>query len=102
MRHRAFYEDDSEIHDSGCFVTGYWFRGDSIEVNASRRTQWHVYCVETTDGWFYIDYPFSLINHSSEPNAELLQIDDNTFELMLLTDVADGDEITIHYGEDWE
>ena len=102
MRHKAFYEDASGIDGSGCFVMGNWFGGDSIKIEGYPRVNESKYTVETEDGIFGIQMPFSLMNHSDWPNAYLEQIDDETFELTLMHDVADGEEITIHYGEEWE
>ncbi len=102
MKYRAFYLSTSEIDGIGCFILGNWFSGDSIEINSAYQYEADEYSVETEDGTFCIEWPFFYINHSSEPNAELWQIDGENFELVLLRDIADGEEITIHYGEDWE
>ena len=102
MRHKAFYQDDSRIDGSGCFIIGNWFKDDSIETQGYRRINENKYTVETEDGIFALELPYSLMNHADDPNAELVPIDNDGFELILLRDVKDGEEITIHYGEDWE
>lgn len=102
MRHKAFYQGDSRIEGIGCFVIGYWFQGDSIVLQGYKSVTESKYTVETEDGIFDLEMPYSLINHSKYPNAELLQVEEDGFELTLLCDIEDGEEITIHYGEDWE
>ena len=37
------------------------------------------------------------LNHSTRPNAEF-----DGFELYAMRDIAVDEEVTIHYGEDWE
>lgn len=59
----------------------------------------YVLWVEEDDGsWSGIDGRNALryMNHDPKPNAEL-----NGVELYALRDIERGEEITIHYGEDW-
>lgn len=51
------------------------------------------------DEWIGVNGSNALryLNHSTAPNAELHGV-----ELYALTHIAAGQEITIHYGEDWE
>ena len=59
----------------------------------------YVLWIEDDDGkWAGVDGSNVLryLNHSPTPNTEL-----NGTELFALRDIERGEEITIHYGEDW-
>ena len=43
----------------------------------------------------------SLYNHSYEPCAEYQQHTDDSLAFVALRDIAEGEEITIDYGEEW-
>jgi hypothetical protein len=42
-----------------------------------------------------------LYNHSEDPNVEYVQEEPSTVEYVALRTVEPGDELTIHYGDDW-
>ena len=42
-----------------------------------------------------------LYNHSEDPNVEYVQEDPSTIDFVALRSVKPGDELTIHYGDDW-
>ena len=92
-----FEVDRSPIHGCGCFAT---------EPIASDTLIGRLECITTVaDGPYVVwieDEPLLVmnelryLNHAAEPNAEL-----DEFELRALRPIAPGEEITIHYGEDW-
>ena len=43
----------------------------------------------------------SLYNHSGEPSAEYLDNENDSLVFVALRDIAEGEEITIDYGEEW-
>ena len=43
----------------------------------------------------------SLYNHSEDPNAEYVYVDDDTYEFLALRDIRAGEEITISYSDEW-
>ncbi len=92
----------SPIHGRGLFaaapiaagtVIGR-FRGPEVDRDGP-----HVLWVRREDGsWHGIEGrgPLRWVNHSDTPNAAF--VDE---ELVALTDIAPGEEITVHYGPDW-
>lgn len=43
----------------------------------------------------------SLYNHSDEPNAEYVALEDDAYSFVALRDIDAGEQITISYGEEW-
>lgn len=43
----------------------------------------------------------SLYNHSNDPNAEYLEEAHDAYSFVALRDIAEGEEITISYGDEW-
>ena len=98
------YVDDSPIHGKGQFA-----RTDipsdahvgTYEGPATREDGMHVLWVWNDDDetWEGIDgrNEMRFLNHSGDPNAEWWGN-----ELYSTRPIAKGEEITFHYGEDWE
>lgn len=93
----------SPIHGRGVFARRPLQPGELIGIYAgptAERDDVYVLWVEDNDGsWFGVDGMNELrfLNHSSLPNAE--------FEgdaLYARRSIAAGEELTIHYGEDWD
>jgi uncharacterized protein len=42
-----------------------------------------------------------LYNHSEDPNVEYVQEEPSMIDFVALRTVEPGDELTIHYGDDW-
>lgn len=93
----------SSVHGLGLFAQAHIpadshigdYDGPAVEEDGR-----YVLWVEGDDDeWTGIDGRNALryMNHSASPNAEL-----HGAELSALSDIERGDEITIHYGEDWE
>ena len=55
------------------------------------------YVLWVGDEPWYIRNKYRYVNHSSTPNAVLEE-----FELTSLRVIKPGEEITIHYGDDWD
>ncbi|MEX0886151.1 MAG: SET domain-containing protein-lysine N-methyltransferase [Phycisphaeraceae bacterium] len=93
----------SPIHGQGLFAATRIEAETYIGEYLGPRTQTdglYVLWIEEEDGTLYgIDGQNDLryLNHSLEPNAEL-----EGEELYALRDIELGEEITIHYGPDWE
>ena len=97
------YVDCSEIQGRGLFAARAWARGAKIgefEGSPVKRDGAHVLWVENPDGSLVGirgDNAFRFLNHSARPNAEF----DGT-EVRAVRPIAPDDEITVHYGEDWD
>jgi SET domain-containing protein len=92
----------SRIHELGLFAQAFIpaesyigdYAGPAVEEDGR-----YVLWVEEDDGsWSGVDGRNALryLNHNPTPNAEL-----NGIELYALADIERGEEITIHYGEEW-
>jgi SET domain-containing protein len=92
----------SPIHGFGLFAQAFIPAGSYIGDYAGPPVEEdgrYVLWVEQDDGsWSGVDGRNVLryMNHNPTPNAEL-----NGIELYALRDIERGEEITIHYGEDW-
>lgn len=91
----------SSIHGTGCFATRSIANGQLIarfEGLPTGEDGDHVLWVSDTEG-LEVTNDLRFLNHARDPNAE---VDAETLELRALQDIAVGDEVTIHYGDDWE
>lgn len=92
----------STIHGTGVFATAPIREGDVIgryEGDPTTDDGPHVLWVETDDGdWEGIDGTGVLrfLNHSRTPNVEF-----DGPELSALRDIAPGEELLFHYGDEW-
>ncbi|GAB4175264.1 MAG: hypothetical protein Kow0020_10930 [Wenzhouxiangellaceae bacterium] len=98
------YVARSPIHGRGLFARVPIAKGTLIgryEGPRTRRDGMHVLWVwdEDTGRWEGIDgtNEMRFLNHSADPNADWWGD-----ELYALRDIAKDEEITFHYGEDWE
>ena len=93
---------DSAIHGKGAFAKTAIAEGAHIGEytgTPSDEDGTHVLWVEGDDGEFHgIDGDGVLrwLNHSSTPNVEF-----DGPQLYALRDIAAGEELTFHYGEEW-
>ena len=98
------YAADSPIHGKGLFARKTIRKGRHIgtyEGPATQRDGMHVLWVYDEND----ENPVGLngknvlrfCNHSSDPNAEF-----DGFELYALKTIRKDEEITFHYGEDWD
>lgn len=100
--YRLTYVSESGIHGKGLFARAdidkdSWlgiYEGPEASRNGSH-VLW-VYEGDTLVGRSGRN-KLRYLNHSTRPNAEF-----DGFELYALRDIAKDEEITIHYGEDWE
>lgn len=91
----------SPIHGKGVFARQRIRRGERIGRYLSRRTTkdgTYVLWVEKDDGWFGYDGYGRLrfLNHRDPPNSVF-----DGLELFALSTIEPGQEITIHYGDEW-
>ena len=100
--YRLTVVNESTIHGKGLFAR------EEIEIDSwlgtyegpeASRNGSHVLWVYEDDGLVGRSGRNKLryLNHSTNPNAEF-----NGFDLFALRDIRVGEEVTIHYGEDWE
>ena len=105
---RLYYVADSSIHGRGLFARRDIPKGTWIGHYEGRKTRddgMHVLWVESGEGendaeeWIGIDGRNELrfLNHSNDPSGEMDGLD-----LYARRDIPAGEEITIHYGEEWE
>jgi hypothetical protein len=98
------YVDDSPIHGKGLFartdIAVDTYVG-SYEGPATDDDGMHVLWVwnDRRDAWEGIDgkNEMRFLNHSADPNADWWGN-----ELYAIRPISAGDEITFHYGEEWE
>ncbi|MBL38874.1 MAG: SET domain-containing protein-lysine N-methyltransferase [Xanthomonadales bacterium] len=98
------YVGNSPIHGKGLFarkaIPNDTYVG-TYEGPATQEDGMHVLWLynEETDEWEGIDgrNEMRFLNHAGDPNADWWGI-----ELYTIRDVAADEEITFHYGEDWE
>ncbi len=98
------YVADSPIHGKGLFARVDLAEDTYVgtyEGPATRKDGMHVLWVwnDETDDWEGIDgrNEMRFLNHASDPNADWWGD-----ELYTVRPVAKGEELTFHYGEDWE
>ena len=108
------YAAASPRHGRGVFAARRFRKGEVLErcpiisVSARdravlERTQVHEYLYECGSGAAIALGFGSLFNHSLDPNAECeLLVDDETAVFRALRAIAEGEEITIRYGDDEE
>lgn len=96
------YEDrESPIHGRGVFATRNITEGEFIGHYLGRRTDtdgMHTLWIEFDDGLRGYEGIGRLkyVNHAATPNAEF---DDR--DLYATRTIRGGEEITVHYGEEW-
>ena len=101
-RHLTRYENrPSPIHGQGVFATEAIHPGEFIGQYLARRTDAessYTLWIEFDDGpRGYEGYGrLRMLNHTLEPNAEFDERD-----LFATKPIRPGDEITIHYGDEW-
>lgn len=97
------YIAESPIHGMGCFAKKRIRRNayiGSYEGMPVLEDGTHVLWVEQDHGgWHLVDGKNALryLNHSPEPNAEF-----DGARLYALRNIEVGEEITFHYGDEWE
>jgi len=99
----------SGIHGRGCFAGRVFKRGELVGPmtghTARNLEHPHVLFVPTVDGGeraVRITSELRFANHSTKPNCELSAFTDGRIELHAKRRIEEGEEITFHYGEDWQ
>ena len=98
----AFHVAESTIHGQGVFA-GRWLRHDDVIGTyrglPTQEDSTYVLWLYEDEEWRGIEGtgPLRYLNHSCDPNADF-----DGCELYALRDIAPGEEITFHYGEEWE
>ena len=92
----------SRIHGFGLFAQAFIpaesYIGEYAGPTVEEDGRYVLWVEEDDESWSGVDGRNVLryLNHNAAPNAEL-----NGIELYALSDIERGEEITIHYGEDW-
>ncbi|MDH5676025.1 MAG: SET domain-containing protein [Myxococcales bacterium] len=92
----------SDIHGRGLFATRPIKAGAQLGVyegvETKRNGKYVLWVVDEDGSEVGISGKNELrfLNHSSEPNCEL-----DGVELSSLRDIEPGEELTLHYGDDW-
>ena len=103
VRNRNYYNAPSSIHGTGVFAARRIPRGELIGVYTgvnTKRDSTYVLWVERTDGKTVGRLGRSglrFLNHSGRPNAEF-----DGDRLYARRIIREDEEITFHYGEEWE
>jgi uncharacterized protein len=97
-------------HGRGVFATRCFVKGELVErcptvevpdSEVTGRLGDYVYAsVKDGDVLLVLGYGM-LYNHSEDPNVEYVQDEPSTIEFLALRTVKPGDELTIHYGDEW-
>ena len=92
----------SKIHGRGCFANkeirpGTVFLVPSYEYSEDTECPYTVW-VDDVGYRFY--HPFMFLNHHAKPNCELY-FEEDGFRLYVLRQIEPGEELTIHYGDNW-
>ena len=97
---------ESPIHGRGCFARRAFKKGEWIGVYEGEPTMeddiyvlWVDEGDADTEDWRGVDGRNDLryLNHSADGNTEFTGV-----ELFALRDIEAGEELTFHYGEEWE
>jgi SET domain-containing protein len=94
------YVADSPIHGKGLFAKTFIPAGTVIGVVQGRPTRTdgdHVLWIGENTG-YQVQCELRYINHSDNPNAVYY----DSLEVCALRDIQAGEEITHHYGAEWE
>lgn len=90
---------NSGIHGKGLFATEAIKKGTLLGVCKTRKTvRDSAYVLHTDKGPVEVTCRLKYINHSSQPNVAYY--DDLSVEA--LRTIKPGEELTHHYGEEWE
>lgn len=91
----------SELHGKGCFATRRIATGSVIGRFEGRPTTHdgpHVLWLDDRHG-LRVTNDLRYLNHATDANADF---DGESLEVWALRPIAKGEEITIHYGPEWE
>ena len=100
MSDSIVYVAESPIHGKGLFAKSFIPSGAVIGVVQGQPTADdgdYVLWIDGIDG-FHVQCDLRYINHSNTPNAAY----HNNLEVCAIRDIHPGDEITHHYGADWD
>ena len=104
----VFVVRPSQIDGRGCFTNMAFYEGEMFTVPHKESTTATRFDITLEDGTVVTPLGAAcFINHSAEPNAHIHEVSPvgfgvRTLILEFLRDVEPGEEITIHYGEDWD
>ncbi len=100
-QHPKVYVKRSDIHGKGLFAKLDIKAGTTIgriKGQPSREDGPHVLWINDTGDGVKVECLFKYINHNTKPNA--CYYDDLT--VVALKDIKRDEEITHHYGDDWD
>ena len=100
MQKPAYEVKESSIHGKGLFAARKINKGDiigSIKYQLTNKDGAYVLWINADTG-IRVDCDLKYINHNSKPNA--CYFDD--LNVVALKNISEGEEITHHYGDDWD
>lgn len=102
MSKSKVYVGDSNIHGKGVFAKEKISKGDiigRIKSRATRKTEGpYILWLDDGDKRCEVTCDLKYINHSGKPNAVYY----NDLTVVALNTIIEGEEITHHYGADWD
>ena len=101
MANKKVYVADSGIHGKGLFAKDKIAKGEligKVKSKAAKKDGPYVLWLEDANKPREVTCELKYINHSRKPNAAYY--DDLT--VVALKAIKPGDEITHHYGDDWD
>lgn len=92
------YEADSAINGLGCFCDSMLPEDLWIPVTTTITSEESEYNIYGEDGVMELpDYPYCFLNHSPQPNCELVYSDDEVLYLRTLQGIPRNRELTFDY-----
>ena len=109
--YRQYSDDDVEVRDSkrrgsGVFAMRQFLPGELIlevrgQLLRKKRYAGSTYVMELDEKWYLEpSIPAAFLNHSCNPNAELVQLTKHTLAIVALVNIEPESEITFDY--QWE
>ena len=101
MANKKVYVADSGIHGKGLFAKSKIKKGEligKVKTKAAKKDGPYVLWIEDANKPREVTCELKYINHSTKPNAAYY--DDLT--VVALKAIKEDEEITHHYGDDWD
>jgi hypothetical protein len=99
----------STVGERGVFAIADYYIEDDIEICPTIKTKTEFINDRINDYTFAFDEQYSLVafgycsmyNHSDEPNAKWIIMNENQMKIKAIKNIKKGDEIFVSYGNDY-